>query len=619
MISFVLFIACVLVLVALTKRHIEEVLAPSMLGMVLLLMGLSLFQQLSLLEYSLGAILIFLVYLLAKHYRKSKTSKKELIKNWCGLVITPAFTVGIIALIIIANLSKVYYVTQAYEWLHWALEPKIMLQYDGFAPGTAYGDPAFSFIYNSYMPALTLISTWGMKIFGTWHEPMLIFSLHAFQTILLLPMLRNISWKRSWLMLFALMLVFIIPMLPTGGSFHYIFPDYAVALCFGYVLQCMIHEKSNSAFGKWCVLLGCMGLVLIKSTGILALGAILLFALITGYYKNQNKRQLFYMICLPLVCYVVWFVFCRVVGRISHHQVQNISVVRTILSGDFTPIVNWDTAFATTWAAFAMIPQFTPTFGWLPMSFLSWFVLVLLVVAVLYCLDVEKRKDYMRIGIWMLIVQILYFIAIMISLVTVFVAEPIYASDAIKAKELLVRYCAPTIIGYVMLIITLLINAVRRLQNGKRILLCGLCVIVLMTMMCSVHYKALEGRAKIYQEKKITTLADTENRYPIDVSLLPKGEVANILTGYDCIFDQMRYIYAPHRVTRLLSNRNGEMLKEAIIKHGFTHIILFGGEPKYNGYPSIYSLIEEIQGYPIELDCLYEIEYDGEDILFNQL
>ena len=301
----------------------------------------------------------------------------------------------------------------------------------------------------------------------------------------------------------------------------------------------------------------------------------------------------------------IWRLICLVLGRVGTHQAQNENMLISMILGNY----NLPASFLTVVSNIikSLFVNIRPT----GVPHIVTFALTVLPLQYIYFKT--KNQLIKKILVWIYLSYIVSILLLAVSILTLFANETQYTSEPRAIYYILQRYLSYTLAGNAYLLIYFLVDNSCRFRFKKQL------SIVLLAVLIAIFPYSVALTAFRQWTYRASTSDKIYKKYHIDLSLIEEGEVANILTGYDNDFMNMRYVYAPHKITRLLETTSGEQLKEKIIEGGFTHIILFGGEARYQGYPSIYYLIEEYRGYPIELDSLYEIVVEDGEVYFELL
>ncbi len=609
MLLSVLFALVIVLLIALFEKRFEWVFPTAILALIPLLTALGMLHALSSLSYVLGFILLLVLFLLFQ--KSKKQNMHNLCKQTLSNLFTPALIIFALTLLVFAYLTQARAIWGTDEVGHWALEPKLLLYYDGFAQGSAAGSAS------QYTPAITLFYWLAMHITGTWSEPYLFFTLFSLFTTLSLPLFSKVRWSKWWIIPACVLFNVLFPVLGNQSSYDYLSADTALAYCFAFCLMQLPSVSKKDSFALLSLCLGSIGLVMIKEFGLLFLLFLLVLYFVYGCHRQQKTWRSLCVFLLPLLCYGIWFAYCKWTGRMGYHSETTNLFVSQLLSGTFVMPEHANDIFPALWYSLvAPFERITETC--LPLTRLFWLLIMPVVTVIMSFFFPSEKKLLRRLAFFSVLLSAIVVLIQYVAFLSVFSVEltSYTGASADRMIDLMQRYLAPACIGFFVFLLFVVISLPKNEKAQKicyAIMLASLCALILL----STHWTYFSDMVLPAQEELwASTMAD--EKYDIDpdqLALIEDPQNAKILTGYFFHSPNMTYFYAPYRFLTIQNIYSGTDLKNFIQDNQLTHLIIFGGEYSYNGNPSLYALVAEMYPYePIELGFLYTIVWDGDEI-----
>ena len=611
MASLLLFILLVMGLIYLCNKSIALILPVSVCAMLPLLMILGIFQKLLWLPYVLLTFSVILCVLIAKKQRTSPYSIKTSLKNTANNFFNPSLIILIISGVFF------YYFTQnmhIHGWdmtVQWGFEPKMIWGFDGFAHGTDYTVTR----YSDYTQGVALFTWWISYIFGNMTEQLMFFSLFFFYAILILPLFSKITWKKSWITPFAVLLCLALPQAINQLSFDVLSIDTLQALCFGCCLTSIYQLQKKNTFALISFIVYATAMVLIKEIGLLYVAICLILYFVLKCHKTQLKRNTLLCFFVPIIFYIAWLVFCNITGRTPSLKGGLFNNIFSMLNGSYQFPAHISVIAPKLWQSISSIAPTTILFQ-LPK--VVWVLLISLILSLFAYLDKSNRKTLIILSISNIIFMALLVAIQYFAFIAIFGGEATtYFEDTQKHVNnlfgLMQRYLAPINIGFIFFTLWFAFN-INISQNNKAIKIIGysLCILLFLATNWTKLYSLYLG--SVPQEEWSISIA--EELTPIDATLLPTDTQANILMGYVLDREYQQYAYAPHRFTYLTEEiSNGQLLKQLILDNNITHVICYDDRTLRNNKFTLYYLLTEMcpDEAPPELYTLYEIviEDDG--------
>ncbi|NLO85743.1 MAG: hypothetical protein GX096_10000 [Clostridiales bacterium] len=577
------FLVSAVAVCILAKRKFEVVLAPIMLLLMLVLTGLAMAGSLSLIDtlapVTLALIALLLIYALVAR----KITPKEIIHRVFTYVLTPG-------LVCFAALIAFYYYASGpmIVWwrddvAHWALEVKSLLIFDGLVDGAHHLNPFFA----TYTPGISLIQWWFMHIAGEFNEGVLYFSLFSTYTVFLLPLLRDLKWKHFYLIPFAFVFLVILPVWGNVMSYLSLAVDTTLSLCFGYALLEIWRLKDKDSFGLFSIALALCGLVLIKQIGFMLALMIIPMLYVMKKHKGQSKWQLTLCVLSPVIVYLGWMLYCRVMNLSGYHTSGLVGHISNMLSGSYVPSPMAEDVPYAFMHALTMPSTSFITYNTQALVSIPRLALLLLIPLVPLLLSKHHAKHRMRnISITLLCMSLAYLLVQFVSFYTVFYDEvPLYVGENMGNMCLLLeRYLAPVVLGTAMLVIGMFIDAFckKDLSLKKPTHAIGLTAIIAVFLVSTNWDVMNEGLLPehYFQQARAISVQEQAMMDHYWAEDLEGYENAKVLAGFENNSDfikDLRYTFAPIYFESPSPDftASPELLLEHIIQNKITHVICF--------------------------------------------
>ncbi|MDF2820999.1 MAG: hypothetical protein K0R15_1440 [Clostridiales bacterium] len=262
------------------NKRFEQVLAPTVFGVTILLTIGGMFDLLLPTLYLVVGILI--IAAIASVFFAIKRPK-VFIRN----MFTPAFVVIILWVILIFATQTTRKIVAWDEYTHWGLTVKAMTQFDKL--GSFDIVPT---VYKDYPPATAVFGYFWTKLAG-FTEPGMIGAFTFMILSMLLVGMKNMTWKK-WK--YALVYATIVPLLPLlffPQTYTAVLIDPMICITFAYIMLVALLEKDYNKFKLVRIMLGLIVLTLLKTTGVLAAVFVALFVALdyVSYKKNILKNK----------------------------------------------------------------------------------------------------------------------------------------------------------------------------------------------------------------------------------------------------------------------------------------------------------------------------------------
>lgn len=305
-ICFVIIISIAIVLAEYLKTRIEITIPISVILIILIIYPFGFFEKLNFGVYTVYAItvvsIVFIIYRFIKSI-KNKT-QYDLVKR----IITPGLFVYILFWILAIYLNKNRKFTSWDEFSHWGLIVKNMFNFDSY--GT---NPETIVIFRGYPPFTAIFEYLFVKVKNIYEEGSIIIAMNVLYISMMLPIFRNIEWKKELKKLILFIpFIFMLPLCMYKEFYTTIYVDAILGIFMAYVLYIYYSIKEDKI--KYIsIALGIIALSLIKAAGTGIAIFVLLIILIDNLYKRKiNNVKMKKMIIVFIV-----LILCLIIGKYS--------------------------------------------------------------------------------------------------------------------------------------------------------------------------------------------------------------------------------------------------------------------------------------------------------------
>ena len=278
------------------NRKIEEVLPIVVIGIILVIYILGLFNNLA-----LGVNIVELITTISLIHiiMQIKNKKQKIIRN----IITPGIVIYLMYIMINIILNKGRILEKYDSFNHWALITKNMYLYNG------YGMMEKSIVnFNEYPPFTAIFQYLFLKIKGEYAEDTIIIAQNILYFSMIMPLFRNIDWQGKIKNLNLLIpTVIFIPMIFYKDFYTEILVDGFIGILFALGLY-TIYKKENDQRYRY-IMIGSysIALALIKNTGIVFASTILIVETISLLKEKDKLRGILIISILVLLIIGSWW------------------------------------------------------------------------------------------------------------------------------------------------------------------------------------------------------------------------------------------------------------------------------------------------------------------------
>lgn len=483
------------------KEEYADIMPIVFCGMILSLYGLAFARHMSWIDFGMVGINLLLVGILLANYKKEsfqfflEYAKKQVFSGaFLYTILMPCFAIWI---------AKGKIVTWWDDLNFWAADLKALTYLDGFANRYANVAPEFG----DYPPGTQFAKWWVLHLFGGgFHEGRAFVGYYIFLFLLVLPLMKRFTGKKSFLAIVFIPLMWLLPGVAEIYGYEGFCADLVMAFLYGAFLYAVVdREGHKDAFYYARATIYLMILVLCKSTGFVwaAFGIVFFFLcqivpLKKAKQAGRLKRELLksaMVVGLPILTGASWMLFCLKMHRVT----KTTSTAITYLTTDQYGISGYTSDFAKAFLqAFFGEPLHKNHTGLLNLTPILFLILTIVVVIVVYKLKLFP-KECKKICLWFPIVSgVLFYVVIFIAHITIFANETQYleATGMISSIE---RYGAPFTVGMVLFLGMLCVNHVQK-TNWVPVLF--LVVFVLGTTDYSAAYHGAIGYRKDLERER---------------------------------------------------------------------------------------------------------------------
>ena len=545
-----------------TRRRLEEVLAPFLCGLMLVLYGLSIFQMLEMARLLLAVTAG--VFAAGTVWRMHQEGWKNALRNMASRLLTPGMAVFAAASVFLVWCSRDHVVHSTDDIYYWSIEVHSLFAHHGLVDAVQHLSPRFM----TYPPGMQLLQWMGLTILGKWDEPCLYAVLWIFYMAFAVSMMRKMTWKRGgWLLPLWMAAVVCLPTLMNVDAYDMLRVDTALGLCMGYALIQVFRMHQNDKAGTWelvCFGLALCALVLIKQIGIAWAVLAIAFAWLL---RKGSAGRLAAACAAPAAVFASWRAVCSALHLSGMHLNSASDRIGQVMNG--------------TWSAPEWLPQLPKTLwnamvfdlnGGLP--FLAWMVLLALLLWVLSRGSGLRR----RLMGWMAGALLAFVLGYAVILVFSILSENYDGMNEVGFfSELTQRYGCPLPMGLLMLAITWITEGSFAAEEKKtrRILAAVMTILIVGFARWDSMYVCFHPEAYAQETSQLPYEDElTENFWIDELEGVEDAVVLYVSEHPPYIKERLQYVAAPHKIVIAPA---GEMDEESFLKlletNGITHIV----------------------------------------------
>lgn len=308
-IIFIIITSIAACLAKLLNKKIDITIPISVILIVLIIYPFGFFSRLDVGVYVVDIIAaLSLIYLTYKFIRNIINKNiPEFFEN----LLTPGLAAYVLFYLFFIFINKDRLLSNWDEFSHWGLIVKNMFSFDTYGTNI---DTTLN--YRSYPPFTAIFEFFTQKVVNSYNEGRIIVAMNLLYISIILPIFRNIDWKKGLIkFLIYVPVVFLLPLCMYGNFYTTIYVDAILGLFMAYVLYSYFSLEDGIA-KHLSVCLGLISLPLIKSAGagLVIFALLIIFIDIIYQYKKITKdKKIFHKKLIFLLIYVL----CFIIGKYS--------------------------------------------------------------------------------------------------------------------------------------------------------------------------------------------------------------------------------------------------------------------------------------------------------------
>ena len=292
-----------------SNKKIDITIPISVMLIVLIIYPFGFFNRLDIGVYVVEIIsAISLIYLI---YRFIKSIKNKNVLDFFKNLFTPGLVVYVLFYLYFIYINRNRLFSSWDEFSHWGLIVKNMFIYNSY--GT---NPETIVSFRDYPPFTAIFEFFSQKVVNTYSEGRIIVAMNLLYVSMMLPIFKNIEWKKGLSkLLIYIPIVFILPLCMYGSFYTTIYVDAMLGIFMAYILYSYFTMKED-IMKHLGIGLGLVSLPLIKSAGTglaIFVIAIIFVDIIYQYKKSKDDKKIFHK---KLICFAT-YILCFLVGKYS--------------------------------------------------------------------------------------------------------------------------------------------------------------------------------------------------------------------------------------------------------------------------------------------------------------
>ncbi len=606
---FVMF-AAMLAYCILTSIRFEKVLAAAVGILVLLCYVLAMFKQLQLFSWLVYASSFVLIATLFSRVVRRKVSLS--VRTVFQYAITPGFVAFLLLLVLYAVSLKTHVVNATDDFNYWAVEVKSLYWQNGFVNAYQHLSPRFM----SYTPGMQLFQWIALQAEGGFSEGTLFVALAVFNTVFLMPLVSEVTWKKAYSLPLYVIFLIVGPTLLFRDTFAMLRVDATLGVCLGCAMcqaWSLCHQTKPRLFDVFSFALTLCMLSLVKQIGIAWALLPISMLFVFGGKKSLVSFQRILPIALVGAVFLSWQVFTAVNQLNGVHDTIMTDTVNNMVASTWQPPKNLPLLPGALWGALtytnrAMLVN-SPTTSLVYPSMFGWLVLMIIApVAVSFFSKSGEARSYRRLSLWMLCCAALLLLAFVVIFLTAFAPEfdSFIGDDLARLQYLLERYLGAFLLGGALLGVYLVQQSNAPLVGKWLGVVCGLVLLVnwgqIGLNLLPSEYVAVEPTdIYIYQE---------ENFWVSDVDALDDPQDAIILYGINPTPlrpERLQYAVAPVKIITFYGDIDSQAFVDLLRNYHITHVISM--DDSNPTYLAAQTFIED--GY-MDTYTLYTVRWEGD-------
>lgn len=302
-ICFIIIVSIAAALAEMFKEKIDITIPITVIAIVLIIYPFGFFYKLHYGVYIIyGVSVIAMIYLLCKCIMYLKKKK---FTEFISRIITPGIVVYLLFWIFFIVLNKRRLFSNWDEFSHWGLIVKNMFVFDSY--GT---NPETIVLFRGYPPFTAIFEYFFLRIKNYYTEGEIIIAMNVLYTSMIMPLMKNISWKKNLpKLLIIIPMLFLLPLCFYQEFYTTVYVDAILGIFMAYILY-IYFTIENIKLKYISICLGIIALPLIKAAGTgLAVFAlvIIIIDILSKIKKNQieSKRKSIILIIVLIMSLII--------------------------------------------------------------------------------------------------------------------------------------------------------------------------------------------------------------------------------------------------------------------------------------------------------------------------
>lgn len=256
-------------------------------------------------EFIAATSLLYLIY------RFIKSIIKKDVPDFFKNLFTPGLVVYMLFYIYFIYLNRTRLLSSWDEFSHWGTIVKNMFYFNSY--GT---NPETIVTFRGHPPFTAIFEFFAQKVVNSYSEGRIIIAMNLIYISMVLPVFKNIDWKKDLSkLLIYVPIIFILPLLMYSNFYTTLYVDGILGIFVAYILY-IYFTMEDGIVKHISICLGFISLPLIKAAGagLVILVLLIIFAdIIYQYKKCKDDKKTFHKKLLYFALYII----CFAIGKYS--------------------------------------------------------------------------------------------------------------------------------------------------------------------------------------------------------------------------------------------------------------------------------------------------------------
>ncbi|MDD3410258.1 MAG: hypothetical protein PHY12_05560 [Eubacteriales bacterium] len=458
---------------------------------------------------------------------------------------------------------------------------------------------------------MQLLEWQAMHILGEWRESLLYFCLFLSNVCFLLPLLRDSSWKKGYLVPAFAAAGILLPTLWSSFSYRYLAVDFTMGALLGMALVQAFRGRNGDSFAPLAFGAALCALVLTKTVGVAWAVVGMAFWWIARD-QRAPKRPWILAAAAALACFLSWKIFCQANGLDNYLSDDTKKLLEAVFAGTYQRPSGTAHTTVDSLKAFVLFPT-----NWdqdhkalLGLPFVVW---TLMYAAIPYVrrdsLAQPDERLPRRISAMILCVSLLSLLIYIASYFVTFADEMLrYSGQYENVAIQLERYCLPFIVGFGCLSLEMAHALPRKPVKGDRRVAFAKWGAVVLAALMMVNWQMIGFYLQPTPERTDWIEYEREHTDWFQRMSEEDRKETRILFAYSKIINYTAYALVPATFTGLTAEAlkradNVECVREWVDSQRATHVIFYDDQNDSYAY-----LCKAFDIQAPELNQLYRID-----------